>query len=267
MKKQDITVGFQTVDAADSEFLIKFIEDVARMPSVIESFETQIGLMDLNPGHRVLDIGCGVGDRAADFARIVGDAGSVVGTDLSHAMIHTSKSRHSTSGLPLEFHVADALNQPFSDESFDRIRTERVLLYIKEIPEVLREFRRLLKDDGILVVADVDFDAMVIAHKDKRLTRKIVEYISDNFPSGRIATELFGHFKDFGFRDVVVRPISYFCTLDFTKRLCGGVIQTGVDAGVFAASEISEWWSTLEKDDRDGKFLAVVQGFIVAGKK
>src|SRR3954452_13899245 len=178
MIKQDITVGFQTVDAADSEFLIKFIEDVARMPSVIESFETQIRLMDLNPGHRVLDIGCGVGDRAADFARIVGDGGSVVGTDLSHAMIHTSKSRHSTSGLPLEFHVADALNQPFSDESFDRIRTERVLLYIKEIPEVLREFRRLLKDDGILVVADVDFDAMVIAHKDKRLTRKIVEYIS-----------------------------------------------------------------------------------------
>ena len=42
MNTQDITAGFQTVDTSDSDFLIKFIQDVARMPSVIESFETQV---------------------------------------------------------------------------------------------------------------------------------------------------------------------------------------------------------------------------------
>jgi len=267
MTKQDITAGFQTVDASDSDFLIRFIEHVARMPSVIESFETQLILMDLKPGHRVLDIGCGIGDRAADFAKIVGGNGAVVGTDLSNAMINASRKRHTGSGLPLEFHVADALEQPFPDASFDRIRTERVLLYIKDIPEVLRELHRLLKTDGMLVVADVDFDAMVIAHSDKFLTRKIIHYISDSFPSGRIATELFGHFNEFGFRDITVRPLSYFCTLEFTKRICGGVIQSGVEAGVFGEAEISDWWSTLENNDRDGKFLAVVEGFIVAGRK
>ena len=267
MNTQDITAGFQTVDTSDSDFLIKFIQDVARMPSVIESFETQVKLMDIQPGHRVLDIGCGIGDRAADFAKLVGTDGAVVGTDLSNAMIKASKARHSNSGLPLEFHVANALEQPFPDSSFNRIRTERVLLYIEEIPAVLREFVRLLTDDGILVVADVDFDAMVIAHSDKGLTRKIVQYISDSFPSGRIGRELFGYLTDFGFHDIVVKPIGYICTLEFTKKLCGGVIESGVASGVFNKKEIAEWWSILEDDDRDGKFFAVVEGFIVAGRK
>jgi len=267
MNKQDITAGFQSVDASDSDFLIQFIADVARMPTVIESFETQIKLLDIRPGHRVLDIGCGIGDRAADFAKLVGSDGDVVGTDLSNAMIDASKERHSTSGLPLEFHVADAVKQPFPDSSFDRIRTERVLLYIEDIPEVLREFRRLLKDDGILVVADVDFDAMVVAHSDKETTRKIIQYISDSFPSGRIGRELFGYFNDLGFHDIDVRPIGYSCTLEFTKRLCGGVIESGVETGVFSAKEISDWWSILERDERDGKFFAVVEGFIVAGRQ
>jgi len=267
MSKPDITAGFQTVDASDSDFLIRFISDVARMPSVIESFETQLSLMDLRPGHHVLDIGCGIGDRAADFAEIVGPDGRVVGTDLSNAMIDVSKKRHSDSGLPLEFHVANAPDQPFPDASFDRIRTERVLLYITDIPEVLREFHRLLKPDGILVVADVDFDSMVIAHSNKTLTRKIIQYISDSFPSGTIGRELFGHFSDIGFCEIVVKPLSYFCSLEFTKRLCGGVIQSGVEAGVFSEEEISGWWSSLENNDRDRKFLAVVEGFIVAGRK
>jgi SAM-dependent methyltransferase len=267
MSKQDITTGFQTVDASDADFLIQFIADVAKVPSVIESFETQLKLMDLKPGHRVLDIGCGIGDRVADFAKIVGDDGYVVGTDLSNAMVIASKERHTASGLPLEFHVANALEQPFPDASFDRIRTERVLLYIKETPSVLREFHRLLKTGGILVVADVDFDAMVIAHADKTLTRKIIQYISDSFPSGTIGRELFGHFSDIGFCEIVVKPLSYFCSLEFTKRLCGGVIQSGVETGVFDEAEISNWWSTLENNDRDGKFLAVVEGFIVAGRK
>ena len=144
-------------------------------------------------------------------------------------------------------------------------RWRRAQLY-RELAEEL-EFHRLLKTGGILVVADVDFDAMVIAHADKTLTRKIIQYISDSFPSGTIGRELFGHFSDIGFCEIVVKPLSYFCSLEFTKRLCGGVIQSGVETGVFDEAEIANWWSTLENNDRDGKFLAVVEGFIVAGRK
>lgn len=267
MHDTDITTGFQTVDKSDSDFLIRFIEDAHKFPSVYESFQTQLGILDLKPGNSVLDVGCGIGDRAADMAKIVGSEGRIVGTDISSAMIDACRGRHSDSGLPLEFHIANATGQPFPDASFDRIRTERVLLYVKDTIAAFNEFGRLLKDDGMLMVVDFDFDAQVFAHKDKAVTRKIVEYCSDSFPCGRIGSELFGHFKDFGFHDVTVKGVSYICSLEFTKRIFAGTIQTGVNEGVFTAGETAEWWAALEQDDRDGKFFSSVEGYIVAGTK
>jgi SAM-dependent methyltransferase len=267
MHDTDITTGFQTVDKSDSEFLIRFIEDAHKIPAVAESFQTQLGILDLKPGYHVLDVGCGVGDRAADIAKIVGPEGRVVGTDISNAMIDASMSRHADSGLPLEFQIANATEQPFPDASFDRIRTERVLLYVKDTLGAFTEFRRLLKDDGMLMVVDFDFDAQVFAHKDKALTRRLVEYISDSFPQGRIGAELFGHFKDFGFCDVQVKGIAYVSPLEFAKRCFAGTIQSGVNDGVFDADEVATWWAALEQDDRDGRFFSAVEGYIVAGRK
>jgi len=267
MNDHDITTGFQRVDSSDSDFLIRFLEDAHRFPSIYESFQTQLRVLDLKPGHQVLDVGCGIGDRAADMAKLVGPEGRAVGTDLSTAMIDASRKRHGNSGLPLEFHNANATEQPFPENSFDRIRTERVLLYVKDTLGAFNEFRRLLKDDGMLLVVDFDFDAQVFAHKDKALTRKIVEYISDSFPTGRIGAELFGHFKDFGFRDVQVQGVTYIYTVDFAKRVCAGTIQTGVKEGVFGADEIADWWAALEQDERNGRFFSAVEGFIVAGRK
>jgi ubiquinone/menaquinone biosynthesis C-methylase UbiE len=268
MEKQDITKGYQNVDSSQTEFLKKFLEDVSQLPHVLESFEMQVQWLDIQPGNHVLDIGCGIGVQAKAMAKLVGADGKVVGTDLSATMVDIAKSSFQASGLPLEFHVADALRQPFADESFDCLRTERVLMYIKDTPAAFTEFKRLLKPGGRLVVFDTDWDALVIAHPDKALTRRIVRYVSDSFPNGRIGGELFHYFKDNGFKNVKVKPISYtgpFFSL--TKRICEGVLQTGIMQHVFNAAEISEWWAVLEKDAKTNRFFASYAGFIVAGIK
>jgi ubiquinone/menaquinone biosynthesis C-methylase UbiE len=265
--QQDITAGFQNVEQSDADFLIKFLEDANRLPSIVESFQTQLKLLDLKPGERVLDVGCGIGDRAAQMAEIVGPSGKVVGTDLSPVMVEASEKRHGDRGLPVEFHVANACEQPFSDASFDCIRTERVLMYLEDPTLAIREFRRLLKDGGRLVVADFDWDALLFAHQNKALTRRIVEFISDSFPSGRVGADLFGIFHRFGFKDVVFKPFAYFCPLEFTKRVCGGIVQTGVDKGVFNQTDVADWWAALEQDEKGGTYFMAYQGFNVAGTK
>ncbi|HTD39975.1 MAG TPA: methyltransferase domain-containing protein, partial [Mucilaginibacter sp.] len=86
MKNQDLTVSFQNVDKAQTDFLIKFLEDAHQFPTVQEGFEMQLKLLDIKPGNHVLDVGCGIGDQALTMAKQAGTNGKVIGTDLSHTM-------------------------------------------------------------------------------------------------------------------------------------------------------------------------------------
>ena len=271
MGKQNLTTGFQNVDNSEHQFLMKFLEDVGNWPPVAEGFETQVRALDIKEGDHVLDVGCGIGLQAQSMAKLVGPKGRVVGTDLSSLMIELSKSRTSDSNLPLEFYAADALAQPFPDGSFHCLRTERVLMYIKDTRAVLEEFKRLLKPGGRVVIFDFDWDAMVIAHRDKALTRKIVRYASDSFPNGRVGAELFHRMKDAGFKNVNVRPSSYSGSgrvmQGITKRVYEGILQTGVSSGVFTEVEIADWWAAFDKDVDEGNLFVSYPGFITSGTK
>jgi ubiquinone/menaquinone biosynthesis C-methylase UbiE len=267
MKNHDITADFQHADDSDPSYLIKFLEDVHSCETVKESFELQLKWLDIQPGDQVLDVGCGIGDQAFGMAKLAGPTGRVFGTDVSIAMVEMAQSRHANSGLPLEFLTAFAANQPFEGDMFNHIRTERVLMYLKDIDAVFTEYIRLLKPGGKLLVYDVDWDALVIAHNDKALTRRIVEHISDKFPSGRIGAELFEYFNHHGFKDIRVNQCGYIHPLELVKRIIGGIIQTGVEENVFTGEEISNWWAALEKDNAEGRFFASFQGFMVMGTR
>jgi SAM-dependent methyltransferase len=54
------------------------------------------------PGERVIDIGCGCGDTSIEIARVVGEAGAVLGIDVSQPMLEVARSR----GAGYESHVS-----------------------------------------------------------------------------------------------------------------------------------------------------------------
>lgn len=262
-----IADAFQNVDTSDSDFLIQFLADANRLPTVVDGFRTQLQMLDIIEGDHVLDIGCGIGERAAQMAELVGPTGKVIGTDLSDTMVSASRQRYGDSGLPVEFHVAEACEQPFPDRSFDKVRTERVLMYVSDIPRAFSEFRRVLKDGGKLLVVDFAWDSLIFGHGDAPLTRRITHYVCDSFPNGRIGADLFRTFHDFNFTDIDVRPLGYTAPLEFTRRVIGGILDSGVQNGNFSNEEIDGWWLELEEADRKGVFLTSFQGFIVAGIK
>lgn len=271
MDKQDLTTGFQNVDNSQHQFLIKFLEDVGVWPPVVEGFEWQVRSLAIKEGDHILDVGCGIGLQALSMAKLAGPKGRVVGTDISSSMVEIAKSRTAGSNLPLEFYIADALAQPFPDQSFDCLRTERVLMYIKDTPAVLAEFKRLLKPGGRIVIFDFDWDAMVIAHRDMALTRKIVRYAADSFPRGRVGAELFRQMRAAGYKNVQVRPTAYAgsgqVAQDITRRVYEGILQTGVSTDIFTEAEIADWWKAFDQDGRAGDLFVSYPGFITSGTK
>ena len=72
----------------------------------------------LEPGERVLDVGCGNGAVSLAAARIVGPGGRVTGLDLSAPMLEVARRRAEEGGLDVDFVQCDAQTASF-DQRFD----------------------------------------------------------------------------------------------------------------------------------------------------
>lgn len=118
----------------------------------------QIGmqLLDLQPGERVLEIGFGTGHCLIEFAQVSGSDGLVCGIDLSDGMATISQDRILVAGFSdrVGIALADASQTPFVEECFDTIFMSFTLELFDtpEIPQVLRQCRRILRPDGRLAL-------------------------------------------------------------------------------------------------------------------
>ena len=102
-------------------------------------------------GLSVLDAGCGSGLYAEEFIK---RGATVVGVDESANMIRLARARN---GHSAAFRVHD-LEQPLTwaaDRSFDRVVMALVLHHLHDPQAVLREFHRVLRDDGRVLLSTV----------------------------------------------------------------------------------------------------------------
>mgnify|MGYP000902776213 CR=1 FL=1 len=99
------------------------------------------------PEEVVLDIAAGTGTSSQPFA----DAGvRVVPADFSLGMLRVGRSRRPD----LAFTAADATRLPFADRSFDAVTMSFGLRNVVDVEGALREFHRVTKPGGRLVVCE-----------------------------------------------------------------------------------------------------------------
>lgn len=103
--------------------------------------------VDAKAGEQVLDIAAGTGTSSEPFA----DKGvHVVPADFSLGMLRVGKKRRDDLG----FTAADAMRLPFADESFDVVTMSFGLRNVADTDAALREFARVTKPGGRLVVCE-----------------------------------------------------------------------------------------------------------------
>lgn len=114
--------------------------------------------LHLEPGHKVLDLGCGEG-RHAITAWLEAPV-QVVGLDLSARDLATAADRATEFQAPdesgrraLGWVRGSGLTLPFADATFDRVICAEVLEHIPDYRSVLGEIERVLKPGGILAVS------------------------------------------------------------------------------------------------------------------
>ncbi|MFZ0565936.1 MAG: class I SAM-dependent methyltransferase [Chlamydiales bacterium] len=103
--------------------------------------------LNLLPGKRILDLGCGPGRDAQVF---VGQGFQVTGVDMSTQMVEMARSR-----VAAQFHVMDIENLNFPPRSFHGIWASASLLHIpkKNILQVFKILHSLLLEEGIFYLS------------------------------------------------------------------------------------------------------------------
>lgn len=127
-----------------------------------------IASLRIQPGERVLDIGCGTGRLGDYVANIVAPSGEVVGVDPLPLRIDIAAKKHPL--FKAQVGRAEDLSA-FADATFDVVYLNSVFHWVPDKPKALREVLRVLKPGGRFGVNSADEDR---PHQSATLVREAV---------------------------------------------------------------------------------------------
>jgi SAM-dependent methyltransferase len=105
----------------------------------------------LQPGDRVLDVGCGSGATTRQAREAVRPGGRVTGLDISNAMIRAARARVGEDGI--DWVVADAESQPFAPGAFDAVISRFGVMFFGDPVAAFTNLARACRSGGQLTMA------------------------------------------------------------------------------------------------------------------
>lgn len=106
-------------------------------------------LANLRPNEKVLDIGCGTGIYALEFAKLGMDTTCY---DLSKPMLDIARRKAEKENVEMAFVLGSAEKLPFEDESFDMVTAVTTIEFVEEPKLAIEEMKRVVKRNGRIVL-------------------------------------------------------------------------------------------------------------------
>lgn len=109
------------------------------------------------PGMHILDVCCGTGQLSMELGRAVGSEGTVTGLDFSQKMLEVAEKSivQASNQGNIKFIQGNAMELPFSDNSFDGVTVGWGLRNLPDLKQGLREMVRTVKPGGKVVSLDM----------------------------------------------------------------------------------------------------------------
>ena len=158
----------------------------------------------IEPGERVVDVGCGTGNLAR--AVLDHDVAAVDAIDFDAGFIAALRERSADPRLTAR--EGDACNLPYADDAFDRALSMLVLHFVSDAQAAIAEMKRVLRPGGIAAATVWDtyggmpavraFWDTVCAIEPKARARRVSQAMRPMTKSGELAAA----FRAAGFHDV-----------------------------------------------------------------
>ena len=122
-------------------------------PTTTCSVSGSFDLVDLGPGDHVLDVACGRGAVLLPAARRVGDLGTVLGVDLSPAMVELAARSLADAGLRGDVEVMDAEHLTVGDATYDAALCAFGIFFFPHPERAVAELFRVLRPGGTVALS------------------------------------------------------------------------------------------------------------------
>jgi SAM-dependent methyltransferase len=166
--------GFHAVDDhPEVTMLLTAMDETARWEATQQLRAWERERLSLRPGRRLLDVGCGLGAAALALSLDLGEHGEVVGVDGSEVMLTEARVRAARATCRTRFVLGDAgaLSEP--DDSFDAVRSERMLQWVPDPGRAVAEMARVVRPGGLVCLTDTDWSTFDLDVGDPDISRRV----------------------------------------------------------------------------------------------
>jgi ubiquinone/menaquinone biosynthesis C-methylase UbiE len=238
---------FRYIDAsADPSKLVDALELRGRTAAQGRVRRRFLRFAGIQPGDRVLEVGCGTGVVLRDLARLVGPRGQVTGVDPSRRAIDAARvtCQRRTAPVRMDLRVADGMDLPFASRRFDAALAVTVVLHVGDPARLTREMARVVRTGGRIALQDQDFGTLAVTHPDRELTdtimRGVASRIYEEPYSGRRLTTLL---RDAGISEIRLRTDVFQDTelVPYTQNFLERRAENAVRFGILDTATAQQW--------------------------
>ena len=124
----------------------------------VDRVETDLafGMLKLEPGMKVLDVGCGTGNFSMKLA---GMGCVVTGIDVSEEMLKVAWGKAAELDLSISYLQMDATELAFEDGAFDVVLAMAAVEFIEDTARAVKEMFRVAKVGGQILIGTINADS------------------------------------------------------------------------------------------------------------
>ena len=237
-------------------------------------------LPHLEPGLRLLDLGCGPGTLSVGLAEAVKPA-ELHGIDMEESQVEMARAAAAAGGHGNAFfQTGDVTDLPFEDESFDVAHCHALLMHVPDTQAVLAEVKRVLKPGGLLSGRDL-IGSSCFAEPELGglgdVWTTFLNLLEANGAHPQMGKELKRRFLEAGFSDIQASAsFEYYSKAEdvaFFHAFAGGWFfsadtrETAAKHGLATPEQFEDWRRMMDEwKDTPGAFAAVAWGEAIGRK-
>jgi arsenite methyltransferase len=246
------------------------VEAIYQTPDVVAQRARVLDALGLQPGERVVDLGCGPGLLALQMAERVGPGGEIQCIDASESMVALARHRCAAMNW-VHLRVGDVAALPYASHSFDAAVCTQVYEYLPELDRALEQLYRVLEPGGRAVIVDTDWESCVWHSSDAARMRRLLEAWDRHCPQPRLPRTLAAQLRAVGFESVRVDAITLINDLyhpdTYSFSMISVIAGYAAKHGLVPEKEVEAWAADLEALGQRGDYFFSLNRYLFIARR